>query len=110
MQADDEMLSKCGGCGARSPLEVVRDKKQNRGYLCAPCRRRFAPLLAPDSIRNFWMRGACGYRVLAGTEIDARVDEIGGCCPHCNANLNFGLVNLSGDRPILSGVIGEPLE
>lgn len=101
----------CGGCGAfRATLELVRDKKQNRGYLCRECQTKYARLLQPESVRNFWMCGACGFRVLAGTNVDAQVDENGNRCPHCSTDVNFSLVNLSGDHAIGSGLIGEPVE
>jgi DNA-directed RNA polymerase subunit RPC12/RpoP len=101
----------CGGCGEFRPdLQPVTDKKGNRGYLCKPCFASYERLLKPDSIRNFWMCGACGFRVLAGTSIDAVVDENGGKCPDCSADVNLSLVNLSKDRPIGRGVIGEPVE
>ena len=101
----------CGGCGAFSPtLQLVRDKKQNRGYLCRECRTKYARLLQPDSVRNFWMCAACGFRVLAGTSVDALVDENGNRCPQCSADVNSSLVNLSGDRAIGRGLIGEPVE
>lgn len=106
-----EPLSKCGGCGDFRPdLELVRDKKGNRGYLCRRCKAEYGRLLTPDSIRNFWMCSACGFRVLAGTQIDAAVDENNNRCPECGADVNLSLVNLSGDRPIGRGLIGEPVE
>jgi hypothetical protein len=102
---------KCGGCGREPPtrLELVADKKGNHGYLCAACASGYAKLLRPDSVRNFWMCGACGFRVLAGTEVDASVDERDNACPCCDADVNLTLVNLSGDRPIASGMFGEPV-
>lgn len=103
---------KCGGCGAEPPakLELVADKKNNHGYLCPTCVARYSKLLQPDSIRNFWMCGVCGYRVLAGTAVDAEVDKPGNPCPNCNSDVNISLVNLSGDRQVGRGIIGEPVE
>ena len=105
------MLRRCGGCGKRnsSLLRVVTDRKGNRGYLCAERLPEYARLLEPQSIRRFWMCGSCHFRILAGTRIDAEVDPESKC-PHCGANVNATLVNLSGDRPVASGVIGEPLD
>lgn len=80
------VLRKCGGCGSgvSESLELVHDKKQNRGYLCRSCKSRYASLLQPDSIRNFWMCDRCKFRVLANTDVDARIDEAAGNrCPHC---------------------------
>jgi protein-arginine kinase activator protein McsA len=106
------MLKKCGGCGNRDAkdLQEVRDKKKNRGFLCDACKKEYGHLLKPDSIRRFWMCKACGYRILAGTKIDAKVDELNGKCPNCGGNINITLVNLSNDRPVESGIIGEPLD
>ena len=102
---------KCGGCGEElSTLRLVSDKKGNHGYLCPVCLTKYDRLLKPDSIRNFWMCGVCGYRVLAGTQIDASVDQLGSPCPQCNTDVNISLVNLSGDQPVGRGLIGEPLE
>ena len=103
---------KCGGCGKEPPtdLEVTVDKKGNHGYLCADCSRRYAELLQPDSIRNFWMCCACGYRVLAGTEIDASVDEQDNACPCCTSDVSVTLTNLQGDAPIFRGITGEPVD
>ncbi len=56
------------------------------------------------------MCGACGYRVLAGSAIDATVDTSGNACPCCGADVNVSLVNLSNDRPIGRGLIGEPVD
>ena len=105
------LLQKCGGCGSdqSSALEVARDKNNNRGYLCSSCKREYAPLLKPDSIRRFWMCGACGFRMLAGTKIDAEVDPQSKC-PKCGADVNSSLVNLSNDRPVKSGIFGEPVK
>jgi len=107
----DALLEKCGGCGSSEvpSLELVRDKNNNRGYLCSSCKNEYARLLQPDSIRRFWMCGACGFRILAGTRIDAEVDPEGKC-PNCSADVNASLVNLSDDRPVKSGIIGEPLD
>jgi ssDNA-binding Zn-finger/Zn-ribbon topoisomerase 1 len=106
------MQKRCGGCGSdvAGTLRPVKDKKQNSGFLCAACEEEYGGLLGPDSIRNFWMCGACAFRVLAGTRIDAKVDELNGKCPSCGADVNATLVNLKGDRRIASGIIGEPLE
>ncbi len=105
------LLPKCGGCGSdqSSALEVVRDKNNNRGYLCSSCQREYAALLKPDSIRRFWMCGACGFRILAGTKADAEVDP-DSKCPQCGEDVNSSLVNLSDDRPVESGMFGEPVE
>ena len=56
------------------------------------------------------MCGVCGYRILAGTEIDGTVDRSGSPCPNCSTDVNVSLVNLSDDRPIGRGLIGEPVE
>ena len=56
------------------------------------------------------MCGACEYRILAGTKIDANVDELNNECPNCKKNVNITLVNLCNDHPIESGIIGEPLD
>jgi len=101
---------KCGGCGNLTDINLVTDKKGNHGYLCHTCLIKYKKLLLPESIRNFWMCGACGYRVLAGTEMDKRVDEPGNHCPNCGIDINISLVNLSGDWPVASGIIGEPLK
>lgn len=103
------LFSKCGGCGADQALEMVRDKNNNRGYLCQSCRSEYQGLLQPDSIRRFWMCGGCGFRILAGTRIDAEVDPESRC-PNCGADVNATLVNLNNDRPVESGILGEPLE
>jgi DNA-directed RNA polymerase subunit RPC12/RpoP/molybdenum-dependent DNA-binding transcriptional regulator ModE len=105
------LLEKCGGCGSNetSDLEVVRDKNNNRGYLCSSCKREYAALLKPDSIRRFWMCGACSFRILAGTKVDAAVDPHSKC-PQCGADVNSSLVNLSNDQPVKSGMFGEPSE
>ena len=105
------MLEKCGGCGNDNVagLEEVRDKNENRGYLCASCMQEYAHLLKPDSIRRFWMCGACKFRILAGTKVDAEVDPESKC-PQCGSNVNDTLVNLSNDQPVQSGIIGEPLD
>lgn len=107
----DDLLKKCGGCGndLASALEIVRDKNNNRGFLCSSCKREYAPLLKPDSIRRFWMCGACGFRILAGTKVDAQVDPHSKC-PKCGADVNSSLVNLNNDRPVKSGMFGEPLK
>ena len=101
---------KCGGCGSDSDAEIqiVRDKKDNQGFLCASCRREYASLLTPSSIRRFWMCGACGYRILAGTKIDSAVGP-NSRCPNCSADVNSTLVNLSNDRPVASGQFGQPI-
>jgi DNA-directed RNA polymerase subunit RPC12/RpoP len=103
---------KCGGCGEEPPTELglAEDKKGNHGYLCAACSGEYADLLRPDSVRNFWMCGACGFRVLAGTDIDAAVDERGNACPNCDSDISLTLVNLKADHPVGSGLIGEPLD
>ena len=103
---------KCGGCGGEPPteIEMAVDKKGNHGYLCAACSSRYAELLQPDSVRNFWMCGACGFRVLAGTEIDAAVDERDNACPNCDSDVSLTLVNLKADQPVGSGLVGEPLD
>ena len=101
---------KCGGCGEGvAPLEPVSDKKGNRGFLCQSCLAKYGELLRADSIRNFWMCAVCGYRVLAGTEIDREVDGPGNPCPQCGTDVNISLVNLDQDRPTASGYMGEPL-
>lgn len=102
---------RCGGCGSREllSLEVVKDKNNNRGYLCSSCKKEYGRLLQPESIRRFWMCGACGFRILAGTKIDAAVDPESKC-PNCGGNVNSTLVNLSDDRPVKSGLIGEPMD
>jgi DNA-directed RNA polymerase subunit RPC12/RpoP len=101
---------RCGGCGVDNAvdLQIVRDKNDNHGFLCSVCRREYAALLKPGSIRRFWMCGACGYRILAGTKID---DAVGpnSRCPNCGADVSSTLVNLSNDRPVASGQFGEPL-
>lgn len=104
------LLEKCGGCGTSeaSELALVRDKNDNRGFLCASCRSEYEHLLQPDSIRRLWMCSQCHFRILAGTRIDDVVDPEGRC-PNCSANVNLSLVNLSNDRPVKSGVMGEPL-
>jgi DNA-directed RNA polymerase subunit RPC12/RpoP len=106
------MLKKCGGCGSSNAkdLHEVRDKNGNHGFLCSTCKKEYGHLLQPDSIRRFWMCGACEYRILAGTKIDAKVDELLNACPNCGENVLDTLVNLSNDRPIGSGIFGEPLE
>lgn len=102
---------KCGGCGELvAALNLVFDKKGNRGYLCLSCASKYKTLLGPDSIRNFWMCGVCGYRVLAGTEIDRGVDRPGNPCPQCGTDVNISLVNLNRDRMTGKGTIGEPLD
>jgi len=101
---------KCGGCGELSNLRLICDKKSNHGYLCRECLAKYGNLLKPESPCNFWMCGACGYRILAGTKIDASVDQPGNPCPNCRSDVNFSLVNLSGDQPVDRGLIGEPLE
>lgn len=105
------LLAKCGGCGSTqtSDMEVVRDKNNNRGYLCSTCKREYAALLKSDSIRRFWMCGACNFRILAGTKVDAEVDPHSKC-PQCGADVNSSLVNLSNDQPVKSGMFGEPVE
>ena len=113
MKANIGILKKCGGCGSmdENNLQLVYDKKKNRGYLCKFCNKKFEDLLMPDSIRNFWMCNACKYRVLAGTEIDAKVDtEYNEKCPHCGEEILNTLVNLHNDHIIDSGIFGEPLE
>ena len=102
---------KCGGCGTESPdLRLIRDKKSNSGYLCLACSSKYKGLLQPDSPRNFWMCGVCGYRVLAGTQIDSSVDQAGNACPNCRSDVNISLVNLNCDRPVGRGLVGEPVE
>ena len=101
---------KCGGCGSDNApsLQIVKDKNNNQGFLCPSCRREYAGLLSAGSIRRFWMCGACGYRILAGTKID---DAVGpeSRCPNCGADVNSTLVNLNKDRPVASGQFGQPL-
>lgn len=101
---------KCGGCGSDNAidLQIVRDKNNNQGFLCSSCRHEYASLLAPASIRRFWMCGACGYRVLAGTRIDDAVGPAS-LCQNCGADVNTTLVNLSNDRPVASGQFGQPI-
>lgn len=110
----EKFLEKCGGCGNGSKstnLQIVLDKKSNKGYLCPACIEEYSSLLQPGSIRNFWMCGKCEFRVLASTAIDMKVDEIGGKCPHCGVILTNALViNLNQNMPIKSGIISEPLE
>lgn len=105
------MLKKCGGCGSDvlAKLQEVRDKKGKRGYMCDSCVVEYDRLLKPESIRRFWMCGACEFRILAGTRVDAEVDPESKC-PHCGANVNATLVNLSNDHPTESGIVGEPLD
>lgn len=105
------LLPRCGGCGGDQScaLEVVTDKNNNRGYLCSSCKQEYASLFRPESTRRFWMCGACGFRILAGTKIDAEVDPHSKC-PHCGADVNTSLVNLSNDRPVESGLFGEPVQ
>jgi hypothetical protein len=102
---------RCGGCGTRPPvaLELVHDKKRNRGLLCPDCAKLYAELLLPDSARNFWMCGECGFRILAGTRIDAAVDP-DSLCPNCRTDVNRSLVNLSGDAPIGTDLLGHPAD
>lgn len=101
----------CGGCGELvAHLDLVCDKKGNHGYLCRSCAMKYKTLLDPGSVRNFWMCGVCGYRVLAGTEIDGKVDQPGSPCPQCGTDVNISLVNLNRDRPTGRGIIGEPLD
>lgn len=106
------MLEKCGGCGNSNTkdLQEVRDKKRNLGFMCNSCKKEYGHLLQPDSIRRFWMCGACEYRILAGTKIDAKVDELYNACPNCGEDVTITLVNLSNDHPVESGIIGEPLD
>ena len=106
------MLKKCGGCGDGDAknLQEVRDKKKNFGFLCRSCKNEYGHLLEPDSIRRFWMCGACKYRILAGTKIDVKADELDNACPNCGEDVNITLVNLSNNRPVDSGIIGEPLD
>ena len=106
------MLEKCGGCGNSNvkDLQEVQDKKRNHGFLCSSCKKEYKHLLELESIRRFWMCGACEYRILAGTKIDANVDELNNECPNCKKNVNITLVNLCNDHPIESGIIGEPLD
>jgi DNA-directed RNA polymerase subunit RPC12/RpoP len=104
-----DILKKCGGCGMDDPglIDQVLDKNQNRGYLCRSCRRTYGHLLQRDSNRRFWMCGECGFRILAGTKIDAEVDPRS-LCPHCGADVNFSLVNLKDDKPVKSDIFGHP--
>jgi hypothetical protein len=53
------------------------------------------------------MCGECGFRILAGTKIDAEVDPRS-LCPHCGADVNFSLVNLKDDKPVKSDIFGHP--
>jgi hypothetical protein len=101
---------KCGGCGSDNAVDfqIVRDKNNNQGFLCPSCRREYASLLTLGSIRRFWMCGACGYRILAGTRIDDAVGQ-DSRCPNCGADVNSMLVNLNNDRPVASGQFGQPL-
>ena len=110
LSAPKEPLQKCGGCGAASDLQIVADKRQNHGFLCPPCSSTYQRLLEPDSIKSFWGCGACGFRILAGTTVDGEVDRNGSRCPHCGADVNSTLVNLSHDAPIGTGIMGEPIE
>lgn len=106
-----DILKKCGGCGNEHPddLRSVRDKKQNDGYLCRACQEKYAHLLEPTSPRRFWMCGGCGFRILAGTAIDAAVDPESRC-PNCQTDVNFSLVNLSGNRPVKTDIFGHPVD
>jgi hypothetical protein len=108
---NDGLLLRCGGCGKqeRDQLEVVLDKNSNRGILCAQCVREYLPLLRTGSDRRFWQCGNCTFRILAGTRMDAAVDP-DSRCPNCRADVNVSLINLSNDRPVKSGAIGNPLE
>jgi DNA-directed RNA polymerase subunit RPC12/RpoP len=106
-----DILKKCGGCGtaeANALIEVI-DKNQNRGYLCAGCRKKYGHLLQPSSNKRFWMCGDCGFRILAGTTIDAAVDPHS-LCPNCQADVNASLVNLSGDKPVKTDMFGHPVD
>ena len=105
------ILLRCGGCGSQelARLEVVLDKNNNRGILCESCIREYLPLLRAGSDRRFWQCAQCTFRILAGTRIDAAVNPESKC-PHCGADVNVSLVNLNNDRPVASGMIGEPLE
>ncbi|MBM3306301.1 MAG: hypothetical protein FJY79_10245 [Candidatus Aminicenantes bacterium] len=106
-----DILRKCGGCGSASSgdLGQVLDKKQNRGYLCRACKEKYAHLLTPESPKRFWMCGECRFRILAGTEIDAAVDP-DSLCPNCRTNVNYSLVNLSGDGPVKTDILGHPID
>jgi hypothetical protein len=106
----DGLLLRCGGCGSqeRPQLDVVLDKNGNRGVLCEQCVSEYLPLLRAGSSRRFWQCGKCRFRILAGTRMDAAVDP-DSRCPHCRADVNVSLVNLSNDQPVRSGAIGEPL-
>jgi hypothetical protein len=102
---------KCGGCGAEPlDLSLVFYKKRNSGFLCKSCSTAYSTLLQPSSIRNFWMCGICGYRILAGTAIDAAVDKNGGRCPNCTTDVNLSLVNLRANQPTGRGIVGEPMD
>lgn len=105
------LLLKCGGCGSslNQDADMVKDKNNNRGYLCSSCRQKYAKLLQPDSIRRFWMCGGCKFRILAGTEVDAKVDPQS-MCPNCGEDVHSTLVNLNNDIPVKSGILGEPLD
>jgi hypothetical protein len=105
------MLKKCGGCGSAilKALIEVQDKNNNHGLLCKKCAKEYNKLLQPESIRRFWMCGACQFRILAGTRIDAQVDPESRC-PNCGTDVNLSLVNLNNDLSIKSGILGEPVE
>ena len=106
----NDLLARCGGCaGPTEGLEIVHDKKGSRGLLCGFCKTEYAEKLTPDSPSNFWMCGACNYRVLAGTRADIMVDENHNRCPNCSADVNLSLVNLSNDEPVGSDMFGSPL-
>lgn len=107
----DDLLPKCGGCGSgrSEQLVIVRDKNMNRGVLCLSCKREYANLLKPDSVRRFWLCKGCNFRILAGTKIDAEVDPHNQC-PKCGEDVNLSLVNLNNDHPVESGILGQPVE
>jgi len=109
---NDNILLKCGGCGNENPheLKLVFDKKKNRGYLCNSCFKKYKKFLEPDSIRNYWMCGNCNFRILAGTDMDLKVDDLDNKCPNCRKDLTDILINLKNDKVIDSGIFGEPLE
>jgi DNA-directed RNA polymerase subunit RPC12/RpoP len=106
-----DILKKCGGCGNEnaSDLKGVQDKKQNSGYLCSACQEKYAHLLTPASTKRFWMCGECGFRILAGTIIDAAVDP-DSRCQNCRTDVNFSLVNLSGNKPVKTDIFGHPVD
>ena len=106
-----KILKKCGGCGnkKRFSLSKVRDKMNNLGYLCSPCKKEYHHLLQQESSKRFWMCGECRFRILAGTRIDAQVDPESKC-PNCGSDVNLTLVNLKENQPVGSDALGHPID